>query len=1035
MLITINWCEPKLAKFELHNTPNYCKMKKRIQKASSLLFGLLLYICAYSQSSSIIKGKVTDESGVPVANVSVKIKGTGTGTTTSKDGSFQINAALNSTIVLSGIGYEPREVLVTSMEKIEVVLSKGSQSLSEVVVTALGVKREKRNLTFSSQEIKSEELLRAKDPNLLNDIDGKVSGVQITSATGAPGSSSRILIRGATSIFGDNQALIVLDGVPIDNSETGTVNNGPGTNRLADIDPAIVESINILKGAAATALYGSAGARGVVIITTKNGAGTKKPLITVSSDLSFDSPIFPKLQTKYSQGDRGVYFDGEANKTSSSWGALMDTLKVNGAPIQRHNPLKEFFRTGITSNSTISAAGGSANSSYFVSYSYFNQKGTVPKTDFIRHSVFAKSTNKISDQLGFTIQFNYSNSQINRIPEGYNLESPIWTVYTAPNSWNPLPYLNPDGTQRVYRFSRNNPYWVLDNISTNNNVNRFLPVANINYTPLKWLTISERIGADIYQEQVKYHESAGSVANPLGVLVDQVNTFRQFNHDLIIDARKKISDFDIDLLLGNNILSTYRQYVQGRGVGLSVNGFNNLANASTQTYTETHYLTRKVGFYAQANIDYKKILVLALTGRYDGSSVLSKDKSFYPYGSAAGGFIFSELLTGKLASVINFAKLRVSYATVGNDNVGAYQLNTPFLPASVGNATIGTIAFPFQGQNGFLLSPTLGNPQLQNELNKEFEVGLETRLWHDKLGFELSYFDRNVVNGIIPGVSVSPATGYSGTTVNSAKLETKGVELLIHGTPVKLGKFSWDVTFNYTKLNNKVLSLYGDITQLNLGFTQAIVGQSYGAIFGDRFARNAQGQLLIGADGLPYKDNTQGILGNISPNWLAGLTNSFRYGQFACSFFFDMKKGGDIQNNVDGYGLFYGTPKITEVRGPMTAQGISVVDNKPNTVKVDAEDYYRRLNSVLEAVIQDGTFIKLRNVTVSYDLKPSLLAKTPFKSGSIVVTGRNLWIYSPHFTGGDPETNSFGSSNANEGIYSFSTPTSRSVNISLKFSF
>ncbi len=990
---------------------------------------ILIFFSAAAMAQKEYTGRIIDSVGNPVPGATINLKNSNIGTTSGPDGSFKIKAKEDAAITVTAVGFGKMETFLGNKDNVDITLKNANRYLEEVVVTALGVKREKRNLTFSSQEVKGDELLRAKDPNVVNAIAGKVSGVQITNSSGTPGGSARIIVRGATSIFGNNEALIVLDGIPIDNSETGAIASGPGSNRLVDIDPSIIESVNVLKGAAATALYGSSGARGVVIITTKNGQGYKKPVISFSSDLGFDEALYPDIQSKYAQGDRGVYFNGEDKKTSSSWGPLLDTLRVNGQPVKKYNQLKDFFKKGVTTNNTISVGGSNPKSGYFLSYSYFDQQGTVPKNDFIRHTVFTKFNTKIGDKFSATVQFNYSNSARHTVPEGYILESPIWTIFTAPISWNPLPYLNPDGTQRVYRFSRNNPYWVLDNVFTKTDVNRFLPVATFTYNPLSWLTVTERIGADIYTEQDKYYEALNSVANPNGVLVDRTSNFRQFNHDFIVDSRKKFGDFDIDLLLGNNILSSYGQTVEGRGVGLSVDDYYNISNAATQTYSENHSLSRKVGFYTQANIDYKSLLVLSLTGRYDGSSVLSKDKSFYPYGSAAMSFVFSELLATP-SSFLNFGKLRVSYATVGNDNVGPYSLNTPYYAASVAGIT-----FPFQGENGFLLSQTLGNPNLKNELAKEFEVGLETRIINNKVGLEVSYFDKNISDGIIPGVSISAATGYTGTTVNSAKLQTKGVEVLIIATPVKTKNFNWDVVFNFTKLNNKVVALYGDIKQLSIGFTQAIVGQPYGVIYGDRFARNDQGQLLIDAAGLPYKDGTQGILGNISPDWTAGVTNTLSYRNWSFSFFFDMKQGGDIQNNVDGYGYFYGTPKVTENRQPRVVEGISSVDNKPNTVVANAEDYYRRLNSVLEAVIQDGTYIKLRNVTLGYNFGSPIMAKTPFKSASVVVTGRNLFIYRPHFTGSDPEASSFGSSNGSQGLYSFSTPTSRTINVGLKFTF
>ena len=1003
-------------------------MKKNKFSALALLTGLLLSLSAFSQLKPI-KGKVTDAAGLPVAGANITINGTRGGAITKTDGSFEINAPANTKLEVSMVGYETLEISTGDKSYIEITLTKATQILNEVVITALGIKKDKRNLTFSSQEVKSDEILRSKDPFLINAISGKVAGVQITNASGTPGSSSRILVRGVTSLYGNNEALIVLDGIPIDNSETGTVNSGPGSNRLIDIDPSTVESMNVLKGAAATALYGAAGARGVILITTKNGTANKKPVITFSSDLTYDMPIFPEVQNKYAQGDRGNFFDGETLKGSSSWGPLMDTLKINGALAPKYNHLKEFFKTGVGVNNTVSVAGGTGNSTYFTSYSYYDQKGTVSTTNFKRHTLFSKFSTKISDKLSATMQFSYSSSNRNSMPEGWILESPVWTIFNGPISYNMKPYLNADGSQRLYRFSRNNPYWVLDNVYNKQTVNRFMPIATVTYSPLKWLTVTERLGADIYTDQAKYFEELGSVSNSNGVIVDRENIFRQFNHDFIVDANKKFGDFNVNLILGNNILSSYGQGMQTRGVGLSVPGFANMSNAATQTYGESHSLTRKVGFYSQANIEYKRLLVLALTGRYDGSSVLQKGSSYYPYGSAAMSFIFSELLPPSLSSAINFGKLRISYATVGNDNVGPYSLTTPYYAANVGG-----IGFPFQGQNGFLLSSTLGNTNLKNELSKEFEIGLEAKLLKNRIGLELSYFDKKIEDGIIPGVSIAPSTGYTGTTVNIAKLETKGLELLINGSIIKSKKFSWDATFTFTRLRNKVLSIYEDQQQLGNGFTQIIVGQPYGVLWGSSFKRTAKGELAIDASGLPIIGDL-GILGNISPDWQAGITNNLHYQRINFSFFFDMRKGGDIQNNVDSYGFFYGMPKATEDRAPRVVQGFNEGTGGANAVQVQGQDYWRRLSGIGEATTQDATFIKLRNVSLSYDLNPTLLSKTPFKSASIGVSGRNLWIHKPHFTGSDPEASSFGSSNGSQGIYSFSTPTSRSVNFNLKFTF
>ena len=992
------------------------------------LFILTMLCCVqiYGQTP-LISGKIIDISGQPIPGISVKVKGTAVGSSSDAKGVFSIKSGNPATLVFSGIGYTTKEFAYSGQSNITITLSEDQQNLNEIVVTALGVKRDKRNLTYSSQEVKGDQITQSKEPNLVNALAGKVSGVQITSSSGTPGSSSRIVIRGANSLYGNNEALMVIDGIPVNNDETGNLNSGPGTNRIADLDPNIIESINVLKGGAATALYGSDGAKGVIIITTKAGGLNKKPAISFSSSFSMEKPLLPEIQNKYSLGSNGVYFDGVNQKTSTSWGARMDTLKINGQPAQVYDQSDLFFKTGKTYTNTVAINGGGAYNSYFLSYTNFAQDGTVPTSSFDRNTLFGKFTTQIVKDLNITFSLNYANTKNRRLPEGYALESPVWTIFSAPVSYNLQPSVNSDGSQRLFRFSRNNPYWVLDNISNTSVVNRFLPTFTADYKPLNWLTITERFGADVYVEQGKYTESLLSVSNPNGRIVNNNTNFRQYNNDLILNANKSFGDFNVEALLGNNLISTYSQNGYANGLGITIPGFNNIGSTSTVKFTETSYLTRKIGFYLQSNIDYKKFIILSLTGRYDGTSVLAKDNSFYPYGSAATSFIFSNFFSNGLSEVMNFGKLRLSYSTVGNASIGPYSLLTPYESQTIRNTT-----FPYQGQSGFLISQLLSDPNLKNERINEFEVGLETGFFKNRLGIELTYFDKRTKNGIIPSVALAPSTGFNATSVNSAAMRNRGIEFLLNAKPISTPDFSWDLTINYSRIRNKVLSIYKDLKQVGNGFNFIFVNQPYGVIYGTRYARNASGQLLTDDGGLPFAADEQGIIGNINPDWMGGIVNNFKYKQFTLSFSFDMKKGGDIQNNVDGYGYFYGTPKVTEDRGPRIVEGVNATTGLPNTVSVTGQAYYQRANGVLESVIQDGTYVKLRNVSLGYNVKPAWLQKTPFKTIGFQVTGRNLWIYAPHFTGGDPEVSSFGSSNGSQGIYSFSTPTSRSVDFSLK---
>lgn len=990
---------------------------------------LLTTSFAHAQVSDV-KGRITDGSGAPVAGATIRVKNGKSAAVSGDDGAFSIKADGNATLLVSVVGFASQEIPVNGSQNLAVTLVRSSSELDEVVVTALGVKRSKRILTYSTQELKGDVLTKAKEPNLVNAMAGKVSGVQVTSSSGTAGASSRIVIRGATSATGDNQALFVVDGIPINNDETGTGGAaGAGTNRVIDIDPAIIENVTVLKGAAATALYGSSGAKGVVMITTKGGGVEKKPVINFSSDLSFEDALIPERQTKYGQGIDGIFYNGEDQKTSASWGPLMDTLKINGAPAPVYDPWESFLRKGITTNNTISVSGGTSNSGYFLSYSYFDQQGVVPVNDFKRHSIFAKYNTRIFKNFTSTFQLGYTNSEQTRLPEGW-VNGPLFVLMGQPISWNPYPVLNEDGSQRLYRFSRNPPLWTIDNMKNDAKVNRFIPVFTFNYTPTDWLTITERVGGDLYTEQNFYYNAPSPALGPpdsedpnaSGSVRNANTNFRQFNHDLMVNAHKNFNKFDVNLLLGNNVYTNYSEYVTVQGTKLTIDDFYNVSSAKDIKGSEAYYQQRKVGFYAQANIEYNRLLGLSLTGRYDGSSVLSPDKQFYPYGSAALSFVFSELLPK--SSFLNFGKLRFSYATVGNDGVGAYQLGTPYILASriSGN-------FPFQGQPGFLLSQTLGNPTLKNERLNEYEVGVETKLFNNRVGLEASYFYRKSHDGIIPGVAISGATGYSGTTVNSASIENKGIEILLNVTPIRTKDFNWDMTLNFTSIRNKVLALYPGLDQLG----RLIVGQPYNIFYGDKYARNAEGKLLVNEQGAPFADG-QGIVGDVNPDWIGGINNSLRYKRFGLDFFFDVKQGGDVYNGVDSYGDFYGTSKATENREPIVLDAVSAIDNKPNTIAIAAQDYYRN-NRLYEALIQDGSYIKLRTVTLSYQLQPKVLEKTFIKTASIAVTGRNLWIYSPHFTGADPEVSSWGTGNGDVGVYAFSSPTLRSVNFSLKLGF
>ncbi|QJB32925.1 SusC/RagA family TonB-linked outer membrane protein [Chitinophaga oryzae] len=1021
-------------------------MKRQFLIAVMLLLALSV---AYAQAP-FISGKITSKDGAPVPGASVRVKGASTGAAAAADGSFRIAAKEGDVLLVTAIGYNTSEIKVTKDATVNVVLGENSRQINEVLVTALGIKRDKRMLTYSVEEVKGASLVEAKQDNVVNAISGKVAGVQITNSSGVPGSSARIVIRGATSLVGNNQALFVIDGVPMDNGEAGNPNgsmySGGTVNRGGDIDPNIVESITVLKGAAATALYGSAAARGAVLITTKNGSGKSqqgKPNLSFSSSYSFQNPILPKFQDKFAQGTGGKYIDGNnGGISSSSWGPAIDTLKVNGQPVKKHDPAKEFFRTGHTSDNNINVSGYTDRSNYMVSYSYLKTNGTIPNTDYSRHSLFVKYGVKLLDNLQLSTQFNYIQSDNHRYLEGNNFVNPLWTVYGAPISWDPHPAVNEDGSQRLFRAARNNAYWVLDNTGLRDRNNRIIPVVTLAYTPLSWLTITERAGADMYVTTTDYHEAPGAIgwgnngATPVtGQMYKRDLKSQQFNHDLMLEARKEFNnDLFGSLLLGNNILVNYNDNSFVQGVGISVEKLYNITNFSEVTSSYGYYRTRKVGFYAQANLEYKRMLTLALTGRYDGSSVLSKDNQFYPYGSASAGFVFTEALRMGDNPVFNFGKVRVSYSAVGNDNVGPYSLSNPFYRASPG------VTFPFNGQNGYTLTSTYGFP-LRNEKLKEFEVGLETKFFRNRASLEVSYFDKKSTDLLTPGSPVSPATGFTGASLNAGSMQNKGVEVTLGVTPVKTASLTWNINVNYTKITNKVLNLADGVNYIQFaGFTSpgifAYANQPYGVIYGNYYLRNENNQLIIDDKGYPIISTALGPIGNATPKWLGGVSSSLNYKGLTFSFVLDHRHGGDVINLDNSYLFFYGTAKATENRGTtVVLPGVRQSTNKENDIPIVLdENYYKESYSkVSESSVEDGSFLKLRQVALSYDLASGLLRKKGFRSLVLSVTGTNFILHK-NYTGSDPEVSLDGSGNG-QGFSNFNVPSNRSVVVGLKVSF
>jgi len=1017
------------------------------------IFALLLAAQLTAQTRAVT-GIIKDERGDPVPFATVTEVGKSNAVQADANGRFTITVSDNAMVVITATGFKPSTV--ASKDASSIQLLRAAAELQEVVVTALGIKREKRTLTYATQSVSGDALARSKETNLVNALAGKVAGVQVSNSSGQAGSSARIVIRGNTSLTGNNQALFVIDGVPVDNN---TLNGGQqsqvlygnnGSNRIIDIDPSIIENLTVLRGTAGTALYGSLANAGVILITTKGASvlrGKIEPRVTLNSGITFEEAILPEFQNKYTLGVSGEYRDGITRKASTSWGAMVDTLLVNGAPVTLHDPRKDFFRRGTSYNNTISLDGATENVNYIFSYSNLFQQGIIPTNEFDRNSFYFKLLTKVSNKLNVNTSLNYVNSKNSRAVEGNSTNSYLWTIWGAPINWDLEPPLFADGAQNIYRTGRTNPLWTVENVRNNSKVNRFLPNITLAYSPSNWLTITNRTGADFYTDNKDFHEAIGSSARPAGRVYFEDIKSLILNNDLIAEAKKNVNkDLFISGLVGANMYyyNLVDNYVQGDG--LSIANFYDISNAATITSTQSNINKRKLGVYALATAEYKRFLSLTITGRNDWSSAFyPTGKSSYFYPSASGAFVFTELLPRN--NILSFGKLRLSYAEAGNDPP-AYVTKTYFVPPSIGDAIRGQIIFPYNGVNTYTLNNISGNPNLKPERIKEKEIGLEAKLFGDRVNVDISLYDKKSID-LISRPELAGSTGFVSAYLNTGSIRNQGVEVTLAGTPVKLKDFTWDLTINWSKNNNKVLELSPGVQSVYLaGFTDPSISiykdLPYGVIFGSKYARDDKtGEMLIDDDGYPLFLNDQGPLGYIQPKWLGGLVNTFSYKGLSLTAVMDYRKGGDILNFDNWYLAFYGTQKFTEDRErDYVVPGIRQSDGKPNTTPISAKNYFQTVyaGSGFDFVVEDGTFFKLRELSLNYDLPSRLFANKFIKGISVTASGRNLIIDAPHFTGADPEQNLFGDGveglvSSAQGFYHFITPPTRSYSFNLKVQF
>lgn len=1063
-------------------------MKKLLFMSLLLVFTLLNQAMAQDRT---ISGTVIDKAtntGLP--GVSVSVKGlTGVGTATDVNGAYSLSVPSGSnTLEFRFIGYKTMERTIGSESNVSVTLEVDSKQLGEVVVTALGIEREKKQLGYATQQLNNETLTQGRDRSVLNAMQGKVAGVQINNQGGV-GSSTRVVIRGIRSLTGSNQPLYVVDGVPIGNDAVGTgdnLNNGVDAgNRANDINPDDVESMNILKGPAAVALYGSRAANGAIIITTKSGRSAakagKKSEITYTSSYSVETLLrLPEFQNQFGQGiatnqadyrenwSWGPRFDGVVRP----WGQIIDGQQKVKPYSALPDNVKEFFTNGHTLQNSIQVGGGDEKSNYILSVSNTQQKGILPTDNnkYKRTSVKVGGETKLTNKFNSSASITYTKSGGDLIVTGQG-NSVYDQIIQTPRDISLLELrdLNDkfntiDGYYGAYT---QNPWQILQDNSYTNDVNRIFGNVQLGYSFNDNLKASYRLGTDVYNDSRQQFQAKRATTNPrnegqdiIGYYSEAQYNYRELNSDLMVNYFKDLSeDLNVSVLLGHNINQRNVNNIYFAGNGLINNAFKGFSNVKGTINPDPNSvgvnpflgglgngMRRLYGFYGTVDFGFRDYLFLGLTARNDWSSTLPDDNNSFFYPAVNVGFVFTEALGMQDNPVISYGKLRANYAQVGND-AQAYLTQGVFTKGLVEDGFQNTeLIAPFNGVPAFEVGNRLASPELQPEITKSWEVGAELRFLNDRVSLDASYYNSQSTEQII-NVPVSTASGYRAKTINAGSVRNKGFEALLTVVPVKTDDFSWEITGNFTRSRNTVEELFPGTKEIVIGGlssgTSAALVATEGRPFGDfkstGFRYDSQGRIIVGDDGLPKSALTPEIFGNIQPDYMAGLTNTVKYKGITFNITFDTKQGGEMYSRTRDIQRFVGTDPTTlyNDRQPFVVPN-SVLDNgdgtfSENNIPVAVYDYWGKLPPATNII--DASYVKLREVSLSYTLPSNLVSKTPFGSITLGINGRNLALWTPEEnTYVDPELSNLGNGNA-QGFDFSGSPSLRSYGGSLRVTF
>ena len=1056
-------------------------MKKSL---TMLMVSLFLFVGTALAQTKITGTVLSQEDGQPIIGAAVKVDGTNTGMLTDVNGKFSLTLPEGKkTLTISYLGFQPKTV--AAKNGMRVFLKADATSLDEVVVTAMGIKRSAKALGYSATSLDGEEIAEVRTNDIMSGLAGKVAGVQISTTSSDPGASNSVIIRGVSSLNGSNQPLYVIDGVPMTNSSVYSsdgLNNGYDFGNGANaVNPDDVENMTILKGAAATALYGSRAANGVILITTKSGKKQNGVGVEYNGGLQWESVLrLPQSQNDFGMGWYGNKTDDE----NGSWGPKFDGSMLRYGSIYDYSQkmksyvaikdnMKDFFDTGMRYNNSVSFSNATDATTYYVSLSQIHDDGIIPTSadSYTKYTFSANGSQKVKN-VTISTALNYAYQKNSFVSTGQGGSSMYNAIMQTPRDISIAemkdlsdPFNTPGYYYTPYGIT--NPYWILNNYENKQESERFYGKLQLDYEFLKYFKATYRFGLDTQTRHHNqgepnlesmfkdtYNADASTIAGATGAVTQQTTRQREINQDFFVTFDMPVSDFNINAVAGFNGNERSSSYLYGHVENLTIPTFFDLSNSSERPEVAQYSQKRRLyGIYGQAELAWKNMAYLTLTARNDWSSTLPKENRSFFYPGVTASFLFSELFKDDLKKIINFGKVRAAWGKTGND-ASVYMTQSVYAQASSSSSGWASSAFPFSktGTNAYTAGNTLGSLNLSPEMTTEFELGLNMGFLQNRIVVDFSYYDRKSDKQIF-SLNMDPASGYTAMNTNLGKIGNKGIEALITLVPVRTKDFEWAITWNYTKNKNKVISLPEELGgEVNIyGFSggtglYAIEGEEMGIFKCYRTKTDGEGHIVVNNKGIPLQTDDIEKVGSMNYKYQMGIGNTFRYKGVSLGIDFDIRKGGLLFSRTADISYFTGNAIQTAYndRSPFIVPNSVQSDGNggyvENTTPLDPTQIYNFWNNggflSDESFLVDKSYVKLRSVVLSWELPKKWLSGTPLQGVKVSFFGNNLFLWTPSSnTFIDPELTSFGNDlSGNFGEYS-ANPSSRKFgfNVNVKF--